>query len=114
MKATVIAAAIVLLTASSSHADTFGIGANTFDIEFVTIGNPGNADDTTGVPNPAGKVDYIYRMGQFEISEEMIDKANTLGGLGLAHDGRRDSPRLPDAALASRGRLVQRQPAEWC
>src|SRR3990172_2199543 len=64
-------------------ADTFGSGANTFDIEFVTIGNPGNAADTTGRPNPAGKVDYAYRMGKFEISEQMIDKANALGGLGI-------------------------------
>ena len=64
-------------------ADTFGSGANTFDIEFVGIGDPNNAADTTGSPNPAGKVDYAYRMGKFEISEQMVDKANTLGGLGI-------------------------------
>jgi hypothetical protein len=43
-------------TAESANADTFGSGDNTFDIEFVTIGNPGNAADTTGNPNPAGSV----------------------------------------------------------
>ena len=61
---------------------------NTFDIEFVTIGNPGNAADTTGNPNPAGSVPYTYRMGKFEISEQMIDKANALGGLGITKDTR--------------------------
>jgi formylglycine-generating enzyme required for sulfatase activity len=67
-------------------ADTFGSGANTFDIEFVTIGNPGNAADTTGNPIPAGKVDYTYRVGKFEISEQMIEKANGLGGLGITKE----------------------------
>ena len=76
---------LTICYASSTQADTFGSGANTFDIDFVTIGNPSNDPDTTGRPNPAGKVDYGYRMGQFEISEQMIDKANALGGLGITH-----------------------------
>ena len=80
---TTIAAAIVLLTATTANADTFGSDANIFDIEFVTIGNPGNAADTTGDPNSAGSVAYTYRIGKFEISEDMIDKANAEGGLGI-------------------------------
>ena len=52
------------------------------------IGNPGNAADTTGNPNPAGSVPYTYRMGKFEISEQMIDKANAVGGLGITKDTR--------------------------
>ena len=79
---------LVLLYSPISYADTFGSGSNTFDIEFVTIGNPGNADDTTGNPNPAGKVDDTYRIGKFEISEDMINKANNLGGLGITHTNR--------------------------
>ncbi len=55
-------------------ADTFGSGANSFSIDFVTIGNPGNPPDAN--PNPAGAVDYEYRIGKYEISEQMIDKAN--------------------------------------
>lgn len=65
------------------RADTFGSGANSFEIDFVSIGNPGNPEDTTGNPNPAGAVGYEYRIGKYEISEQMIDKANTLGGLGI-------------------------------
>ena len=52
-------------------------------IDMVTVGNPGNAADTTGSPNPAGSVAVAYRIGKYEISEQMIDKANTLGGLGI-------------------------------
>ena len=45
---------------ATSHAGvvTFGSGANQFTMEFVTIGNPGNAPDTTGNPTPAGSVGY--------------------------------------------------------
>jgi hypothetical protein len=84
----ILAAAVSVSFADRAAADTFGSGANTFDIEFVTIGNPGNAADTTGNPNPAGSVPYSYRMGTFEISEQMIDKANTLGSLGITKDTR--------------------------
>lgn len=79
---------VALFAVSIVHADTFGSGANQFDIEFVPIGNPDDPDDNTGVPNPAGKVEYAFRMGKYEISEDMIDKANALGGLGITHDDR--------------------------
>ena len=69
-------------------ADTFGSGANTFNIEFVTVGNPGNPADTTGQPSPAGSVPYEYRIGKYEISEQMIEKASALGGLGITKDAR--------------------------
>ena len=81
--AVLILLTFALLYASTAHADTFGSGAKQFDIEFVSIGNADNPDDTTGSPNPAGKVEYAYRIGQFEISEDMIDKANNEGGLGI-------------------------------
>ena len=74
---------VALCCAPTAWADSFGSGASSFDIDFVTIGNPGNPADTTGKPNPAGKVEYTYRMGKFEISEQMIEKANELGGLGI-------------------------------
>jgi sulfatase modifying factor 1 len=67
-------------------ADVFGNGANSFSIDFVSIGNPGNAPDAN--PNPAGAVAYPYRIGKYEISEQMIDKANALGGLGITKDTR--------------------------
>ena len=84
--AVLILLTLALLYAPAAHADTFGSLGNTFDIDFVTIGDPGNTDDTSGDPSQAGKVDYTYRMGQFEISEDMINKANALGNLGIIHD----------------------------
>jgi hypothetical protein len=79
-----LTAIVALLgTGDPAHADTFGSGANTFNIDFVNIGNPGNAADTTGSPNPAGAVPYTYNMGKFDVSRDMITKANTLGSLGV-------------------------------
>ena len=90
MKTTVALILLVfaLLYVPTAHADTFGSGDDPFDIDFVTIGNPGNADDITGKPNPAGKVEYAYRIGKFEISKDMIDEAYTEGGLGITKDTR--------------------------
>jgi formylglycine-generating enzyme required for sulfatase activity len=71
-------------TASAeSLLETFGTGANAFTMEFVTIGNPGNAADTTGDPNPVGSVAYTYNLGKYEVSRDMINKANTAGSLGI-------------------------------
>lgn len=85
MKTTIVIAflALACCCASSAYSDTFGSGANTFDIDFVTIGDPGNAADTTGNPASVGSVDYDYRMGEFEISRNMITKANAGGALGI-------------------------------
>lgn len=78
----------------SSHADTFGTGANTFTIEFVTIGNPGNGDDAGAgggkYSAPDGGVPYAYRMGKYEISQNVITKATAGGLVGVvagAHTG---------------------------
>jgi formylglycine-generating enzyme required for sulfatase activity len=75
--------ACALVLSRSAQADQFGSGANSFEIEFVPVGQPGNPADFTGAPQPAGAVPYAYRIGRHEISEEMIDKANALGGLGI-------------------------------
>ena len=71
------------LVSAQTITETFGSGANAFTIDFVTIGNPGNAADTTGTPNPVGRVDYTYNLGKYEVSRDMVEKANILGSLGI-------------------------------
>lgn len=75
--------ALSLLFSPAVHADTFGSGANQFDIEFIPVGDADNPDGTTGNSSPIGKVEYAYRMGKYEISRDMITKANSEGGLGI-------------------------------
>ena len=91
MKSYILVFCTILVSAvgsdiSSAKADTFGSGANAFEIEFVPIGQPGNPPDAN--PNPAGAVPYRFRMGKYEVSEQMIDKANAEGGLGITKDTR--------------------------
>ena len=64
--------------------ENFGSGANAFTMDFVKIGNPNNAADTTGSPNPAGSVAYTYNLGKQEVSRDQITKANAAGGLGIS------------------------------
>jgi formylglycine-generating enzyme len=84
--------ACVILAGSfltSVRADSFGSGLNAFDIEFVTIGDLGNPDDTVTFPAvPVGGVPYAYRMGKYEISEQMISNANAMASLGITKDTR--------------------------
>lgn len=82
--AALIVLACSLVSAPPSHADAFGSGLSKFDIEFVHIGDPGNAaDDVSARPSFAGSLENAYRIGKYEVSEQMIDKANALGGLGI-------------------------------
>jgi formylglycine-generating enzyme len=76
----------------------FGSGSNQFTMEFVTIGNPNNVDDTTGFPNPAGKVEYTYRMGKFEVSESMITKFNASQSIQVSNSAR--GPDKPTSSIS--------------
>ena len=76
-------ASLSTICSAQTITETFGIGANAFTMDFVTIGNPNNVADTTGGPNPAGSVAYAYNLGKYEVSRGMIDKANAAGSLGI-------------------------------
>jgi formylglycine-generating enzyme required for sulfatase activity len=57
-----------------------GVGQS-FNMEFVRIGNAGNVADTTGTPNPAGKVNYEYNIGKFEVSRADVNAYNANPGV---------------------------------
>jgi formylglycine-generating enzyme required for sulfatase activity len=61
----------------------FGTGSNQFTMVFESIGNAGNAPDTTGVPRPAGSVGYNFLMGKYEVSRDMIAKFNASQPLNI-------------------------------
>ena len=84
------ALATVASMAAPSYAAvvSFGTGTNQFQMEFVTIGNAGNAADTTGSPTTAGAVGYEYGIGKFEVSEDMIAKFNASQSLQITQDNR--------------------------
>ena len=81
-------AAVISSLPSTVSADTFGEGDNIFEIEFITIGDPGNDPDdvmanASSAPLPSGTVEYVYRMAKYEISEEIIAKVNALSNNSL-------------------------------
>ena len=71
----VLFAAVALSIQPSAQADTFGTSGNEFTIDFVNIGNTGNAADTTSY----GAVPYVYRAGKYEITQDAITKATASG-----------------------------------
>jgi len=87
--------AVLVLAGASVNAQTitqtFGAGGNQFQIEFVTIGSPGNTPDSQidtlwsrpSSPYEVGSVSYTYNIGKYEINRDMVLKANQLGGLGI-------------------------------
>lgn len=83
--------AVLVLAGTSVNAQTittesFGSGANAFTMDFVSIGNPNNPPDTDGYPPTwagYGSVSYSYNIGKYEVSRDIITKANLAGGLGL-------------------------------
>jgi hypothetical protein len=64
---------------NNAKADTFGTGANQFNIDFRTIGNPGNAADPSSSWPGYGSVGYTYRIGTYAISQNQIDAATASG-----------------------------------
>lgn len=73
-----------LAITGSAAADTFGTGADTFTVDFVTVGHAGNGNDVGGgggsysAPQLGG-VAYEYRMGVYEVSQAMVDRATNSG-----------------------------------
>jgi len=78
--------ALLLLIVVSAQAQmitqNFGTGANSFTIDFVSIGNPSNSTDTTGY----GSVGYSYNIGKYEISVPQINGARANGLQGVRAD----------------------------
>ena len=70
---------VLALIVSPARADTFGFTGNEFTVDFVNVGNPGNADDpatpSNGYGLRFGGVPYTYRMGTYQISQDQINKA---------------------------------------
>jgi formylglycine-generating enzyme required for sulfatase activity len=75
----VVLTSLTTISSAEGLQQTFGSGANAFTMDFVTIGNPGNAGDYTGF----GSVSYTYNIGKYEVSRDMITKANSEGNLGI-------------------------------
>ena len=89
MKKTRLLIVFIYLTAliNFTSADTIrGI-----DIDFVTIGNAGNAADTGGTPG-CGAVSSSYRIGKYEVTATQWQTINTAAGIGGSGDWSGNQP----------------------
>src|SRR5258708_6905146 len=51
-----------------ARADVLQMPPGLTSVEFVTVGNPGNAPDTRYDAVGFGSVDHVYQMGKYEIT----------------------------------------------
>jgi formylglycine-generating enzyme required for sulfatase activity len=72
----------VMAAVNFTSADTIR-GIN---IDFVTIGNPGNAADTGGTPG-CGAVSYGYRIGKYEVTNAQWNAFTAAAGVPTGNNG---------------------------
>ena len=99
---TCLAAIAVALSAAAAQADVFNMGGTynqatgtwtgLASLQFVTVGNPGNAPDTAVMTTDGttgyGSVPYTYQMGKYDVTnaqyaEFLTDKATSSDPYGL-------------------------------
>jgi formylglycine-generating enzyme len=56
------------LFAQSALANVFNMAPGLTNLQFVTVGNPGNAPDTRYNDISVGSVDHVYQIGKYEIT----------------------------------------------
>ncbi len=68
MRAAAVFIVLYLASFCSGHTQTFTHGETTLEVEFVTIGAPGNPDDpTNSEPEMMGAVDYEFQISKYEL-----------------------------------------------
>jgi formylglycine-generating enzyme len=70
-----VLALAAILAASSAQADVFNMGTGLTSLEMVTVGNPGNKGELSGIgaggggpDRICGAVNYTYQIGKFEVT----------------------------------------------
>ena len=69
--------AIAILAAGSAQADVFNMPAGQTSLQFVTVGDPGNAADTLTDGTGYGSVGYTYQMGKYDVTVGQYSSSST-------------------------------------
>ena len=77
----------LVLAASAGAGDVFNMPVGVTSVEFVTIGDPGNAPDTEVIVDDGttgyGSVEYIYQIGKYEVTNgEYREFLNAVAAVG--------------------------------
>jgi formylglycine-generating enzyme required for sulfatase activity len=104
-----MAALVLILSVSTVQADVFNLGGGQTSLSFVTVGNPGNAADTTGY----GAVGYTYNIGTYEVTAGQYTAflnavATASDAYGLYNTNMGDTAPRMGELYAGRGCNIQR------
>jgi formylglycine-generating enzyme len=87
MKRWILGFVVLVLTSGVASADVFNMPSGQKSLEFVTVGDPGNAADTTGY----GAVGYTYLMGKYDVTAaqycDFLNAVAKTDTYGLYHSG---------------------------
>ena len=61
---------VVFMVGVASLLASLAVPAHAVTIDWVTVGDPGNTADTTGLPNPAGAVATSFQIMKYEFTNE--------------------------------------------
>jgi formylglycine-generating enzyme len=93
------AAALAALLAATTHAESITHGTTTINMDFVRVGDPGNAGDLQS-QGTFGSVGYVYHIGKYEVSENQWDAVNAANVNDPLNDPRYWSGEQPAAAFS--------------
>lgn len=99
MRACTVGLVFVLIT-MPAKADVFSMDPGLTSVEFITVGNAGNASDMrynlSVRPEGYGHVDYAYQMGKYEVTAaqytEFLNAVAKTDTYGLYYEGMASNP----------------------
>ncbi len=85
MNVTAVLAVVIPAAIASAELVTITHGPTSVNIDFVTVGNPGNAADTdvNTNRNGYGAVDYVYKLGTYEVTRNQWDTVAGVAGITI-------------------------------
>jgi formylglycine-generating enzyme required for sulfatase activity len=89
---------LAILVGATAHADPIAHDGTVINMDFVTIGDPGNAKDTHG--DGYGAVDYVYDIGTYEVTQNQWSTVVAADTSGLLEDPGRWSGNQPVAVIS--------------
>jgi formylglycine-generating enzyme required for sulfatase activity len=110
MRARLLVAAVVVLVAGAARADVYNMPSGQTSLQFVTVGDPGNAPDTTVMNDGTtgyGSVPYVYQMGKYDVTVgqycQFLNAVAATDTYGLYNGGMTDFPTLGITQSGSSG-----------
>jgi len=108
----------VMAVANFASADTFGTGSNQFTIDFVNIGNAGNAGEQSALEDGDttcyGGVSYNYRIGKYEVTNAQWNAFTATAGAPTGNEGGYSQSAYFTGVQQPTNEISWREAAQFC